>query len=156
MFLTQAVWANALGRPAIAHWGAVRGLPDHPEVGDFDTAVDAAGIRENATNPGFSGNDYAAIEYHVSMAVHAAAAHLRDKRDDIEADLLQRIDSYRQSLKNWEQSALDIAVDPVRRSGSKLAITETADQSMALIDALAAAGDPFVRVVAVIVPRAGA
>jgi ERCC4-related helicase len=156
VFLTQAVWANALGRPAIAHWGAVRGLPDHPEVGDFDTAVDAAGIRENGTNPGFSGNDYAAIEYHVSMAVHAAAAHLRDKRDDIEADLLQRIDGYRQSLKNWEQSALDIAVDPVRRSGSKLAITETADQSMALIDALAAAGDPFVRVIAVIVPRAGA
>ena len=38
----------------------------------------------------------------------------------------------------------------------KLAITETADQSMALIDALAAAGDPFVRVVAVIVPRADA
>ena len=32
VYLTQAVWANELGRPAIAHWGAIRGLPDHPKL----------------------------------------------------------------------------------------------------------------------------
>lgn len=29
IFLTQAVWANAAGRPAVSVWGAVTGLPSH-------------------------------------------------------------------------------------------------------------------------------
>lgn len=156
VYLTQAVWANELGRPAIAHWGAIRGLPDHPEVGDFDEVLDAAGITEGATNPGLNPGDFVDAQYHVAEAVDSATEHLRDKRDEIEADLLRRIDSYRQSLKTWEQAALSIVEDPKRRSGSKLTITETSDQSLALIDSQAAAGDPFVRVVAVIVPRVGA
>jgi ERCC4-related helicase len=156
VYLTQAVWANELGKPAIAHWGAIRGLPEHPEVGDFDDALDAAGITEGATNPGLNTDDYAGAQYDVAAAVDAATEHLRDKRDDIEADLLRRIDNYRQNLETWEQSALSIVDDPKRRTGSKLTITETSDQSQALIDSQAAAGDPFVRVVAVIVPRVGA
>jgi superfamily II DNA/RNA helicase len=156
VYLTQAVWANELGRPAIAHWGAIRGLPDRPEVGDFDEALDAAGISEGATNPGMNAGDYAEAQYHVAVAVDSAREHLREKRDEIEAELLRRIDSYRQSLKKWEHAALNIVVDPKRRSGSKLTIAETSDQSLTLIDSQAAAGDPFVRVVAVIVPRVGA
>lgn len=155
VYLTQAVWANELGRPAIAHWGAITGLPDRPKVGDFDEALDAAGISEGATNPGLNGGDYADAQYHVAAAVDSAREHLRDKRDEIEAELLRRIESYRRSLKNWEQAALSIVDDPTRRSGSKLTITETSDQSLALIDSQAAAGDPFVRVVAVIVPSVG-
>lgn len=156
VYLTQAVWANELGRPAIAHWGAVRGLPDHPEVGDFDDALDATGISEGATNPGLNADDFAEAQYHVGAAVNSAREHLREKRDEIEADLLRRIDSYRQNLKTWEQAALSIVDDPKRRTRSKLTIAETSDQSLALIDSQAAAGDPFVRVVAVIVPRVGA
>ena len=156
IYLTQAVWANELGRPAIAHWGAVRGLPDHPEVSDFDEALDEAGITEGATNPGLDPAQYIDAQYHVAGAVDAATNHLRDKRNDFEVDLLRRIDSYRKNLKTWEQAALSIVADPNRRTGNKLTITETSDQSLALIDSQAAAGDPFVRVVAVIVPRGGA
>ncbi|WIM87437.1 DEAD/DEAH box helicase [Candidatus Mycobacterium wuenschmannii] len=156
VYLTQAVWANELGKPAIAHWGAIRGLPDRPDIGDFDEALDAAGITEGAVNPGLDTSDFADAQYHVAVAVDAATEHLRDKRDDIEADLIRRVDSYRQSLTTWEQAALSIVDDPKRRTGSKLTVTETTDQSLALIDAQAAAGDPFVRVIAVIVPRGGA
>lgn len=156
IYLTQAVWSNELGRPAIAHWGAVRGLPNTPDVGDFDEALDAAGITEGATNPGLRPENFADAQYHVAEAVDAATRHLRDKRDDIEADLLERIDQYRQSLKTWQQSALKIVADSGRRTGSKLSIEETTDESTVLIDSLAASGDPFVRVVAVIVPKAGA
>lgn len=155
VYLTQAVWSNELGRPAIAHWGAVHGLPNDPDVGDFDDALDAAGIIEGATNPGLDPADLADAGYHVAAAVEAATKHLREKRDDIEADLLERIDRYRQNLKNWQQAALSIVADSSRRTGSKLTIEETSDQSMALIDSQAAAGDPFVRVVAVIVSRGG-
>ncbi len=155
VYLTQAVWANELGRPAIAHWGAIRGLPDAPEVDDFDQALDSAGITEGATNPGLRSEDFADAQAHVVKAVDFATEHLRNKRDEIEADLLRRIENYRQSLKSWEQAALSIVKDPKRRSGSKLTIAETSDESLALIDSQAAAGDPFVRVVAVIVPRVG-
>lgn len=155
VFLTQALWSNALGQPAISHWGAVRGLPDHPEVGDFDEAVDAAGIREGATNSGFEGLDLGSLQYRVAAAVDAASAHLRDRRDDIEFDLLKRIVDYRQNLKGWEQTSLEIVTGSGKGAGSKLKIAETVDESSALIDSLAANGDPFVRVVAVIVPRAG-
>ena len=156
VYLTQAVWSNELGRPAIAHWGAVHGLPHNPDVGDFDEALDVAGITEGATNPGLHPEDFADAQHHVAEAVDAATRHLRDKRDDIEADLLERIDQYRESLKTWHQAALSIVADTGRRTGSKLTIEETSDQSMALIDSQAASGDPFVRVVAVIVPKAGA
>ncbi|MFH5211495.1 DEAD/DEAH box helicase [Antrihabitans sp. NCIMB 15449] len=155
VFLTQAVWSNSLGQPAIAHWGAVRGLPDNAEVGDFDEAVDAAGIKEDATNSGFDGIDLSSLQYRVSAAVDAATTHLRDQRDVIEVELLERIEEYRQSLKGWEQTALGIVTDTGRRTGSKLQIAETVDESSKLIDSLAADGDPFVRVVAVIVPKAG-
>lgn len=155
VFLTQAVWANSLGQPAIAHWGAVRGLPDHPEVGDFDATLDQAGIREGATSSGFSGVDLDALQYRVGAAVDAATEHIRDRRDEIEADLRRRIDDYRRGLKGWEQTALGIVTDSGRRTGSRLDIEATVDQSTALIDSLAASGDPFVRVVAVIVPKAG-
>ncbi|MFD3425570.1 DEAD/DEAH box helicase [Nocardia fluminea] len=155
VFLTQAVWSNALGQPAISHWGAVRGLPDHPEVGDFDQTLDQAGIREGATNAGFDAVDLDTLQYRVSAAVDAATEHIRDRRDDFEADLLRRIDDYRRGLKGWEQTALGIVTDSGRRTGSRLEITATVDQSTALIDSLAASGDPFVRVVAVIVPKAG-
>lgn len=155
VFLTQAVWSNALGQPAIAHWGAVRGLPDHPEVGDFDETLDQAGIREGASNAGFADVDLDALQYRVGAAVDAATEHIRDRRDDFEADLLRRIEEYRRGLKGWEQTALGIVTDSGRRTGSRLDIEATVDQSTALIDALAASGDPFVRVVAVIVPKAG-
>ena len=155
VFLTQAMWSNSLGQPAIAHWGAVRGLPDNPEVGDFNEALDQAGIREGATNAGFEGVDLAALQYRVEAAVDAATEHIRDRRDDFEADLLRRIEDYRSGLKGWEQTALGIVTDSGRRTGSRLDIEATVDQSTALIDSLAASGDPFVRVVAVIVPKAG-
>lgn len=155
IFLTQAVWSNSLGQPAISHWGAVRGLPHNPEVGDFDDALDQAGIREGAANTGFEAVELDALQYRVGAAVDAAAEHIRDRRDDFEADLLRRIGEYRSGLKGWEQTALGIVTDSGRRTGSKLMIEATVDQSSALIDSLAASGDPFVRVVAVIVPKAG-
>lgn len=155
VYLTQAVWSNSLGQPAISHWGAVRGLPDHPEIGDFDETLDQAGIREGATNAGFEAVDVEALQYRVGSAVDAATEHIRDRRDDFEADLLRRVDEYRRGLKGWEQLALGIVTDSGRRTGSRLDIEATVDQSTALIDSLAASGDPFVRVVAVIVPKAG-
>ncbi|MAU84680.1 MAG: helicase [Gordonia sp.] len=152
-FLTQAVWSNDIGSPAIAHWGAVGGLPDTPDVHDFDAVVDASGIREGATNPGLAGTDLDALQVHVPAAVDAAIAHLRARRDDFEIDLLDRVERYRTNLKAWEQTALTVTTAARSRKNARLDVEKTADHSSAIIDSLAASGDPFVRVVGVIVPK---
>ncbi|WP_254431583.1 DEAD/DEAH box helicase [Gordonia rubripertincta] len=154
-FLTQAVWSNDAGRPSIAHWGAVRGLPDVPEVLAFDDIVGTAGLREGATNTGIDEADIARLQQYVPAAVDAALVHLRDRRDDFEVDLLDRVERYRKSLENWEQTALTITTAAGSRKNSRLEVQKTAGDWSEIINALAASGDPFVRVVGVIIPRKG-
>ncbi|MGU3292511.1 helicase-related protein [Williamsia sp. M5A3_1d] len=155
-FLTQAVWSNDAGSPAIAHWGAVGGLPNNPDVRDFDEIVDVAGIREGATNPGIDNELLGDLQKNVPGAVDAATAHIRSRRDDFEVELLERVDQYRASLKTWEQTALTVVIETGARKNARLDIEKTADDWSAIIDSLAASGDPFVRVVGVIIPKARA
>ncbi|WP_347958105.1 DEAD/DEAH box helicase [Gordonia aichiensis] len=153
-FLTQAVWSNDAGRPAIAHWGAVRGLPADPEVLDFDDVVTAAGLNENATNPG--PQDITGLQALVPAAIDAAVDHIRGRRDVFESDLLDRVERYRANLKAWEQTALAVVTEAGSRKNSHLEVVEnTTKDWSAIIDSVAASGDPFVRVVGVIVPKAG-
>ncbi|MGC5258216.1 DEAD/DEAH box helicase [Gordonia sp. DT218] len=154
-FLTQAVWSNDAGSPSIAHWGAVRGLPDAPEVLAFDDIVDTAGLREGATNTGIGDDDIERLQDYVPAAVDAALAHLRERRDDFEADLLDRVERYRTSLEAWEQTALTITTAAGSRKNSRLEVQKTAGDWSEIINSLAASGDPFVRVVGVIIPRKG-
>ncbi|WP_431839950.1 DEAD/DEAH box helicase [Gordonia hongkongensis] len=154
-FLTQAVWSNDAGSPSIAHWGAVRGLPDAPEVHEFDDIVDAAGLREGATNTGIGDDDIKRLQPYVPAAVDAALSHLRERRDDFEADLLDRVEGYRKSLETWEQTALTITTAAGSRKNSRLEVQKTAGDWSEIINSLAASGDPFVRVVGVVIPRKG-
>ncbi len=151
-FLTQAVWSNAAGRPAIAHWGAVTGLPSAPEVDDFETIVEISGLSESATNAGLHDDELSELQGLVPLAVDAARAHIQERRDDFERDLIDRVDRYRSGLKLWEQAAMQIA-DVGSRKGGKLEVQTTSGNWSAIIDSLAASGDPFVRVVGVIVPK---
>lgn len=174
-FLTQGVWANALGQPAVAYWGAVTGLPDTPRMGDLLEAVEAAGIKERAINPGGGDADLSSLQALVHPALRAARAHLVEHRDMIETDLLARIEGYRAKLGQWQQASL-FAVAPAAAttvapesfggaSGGRGPLTTAAasagvvrverlvDETSQLIDALAASGEPFVRIVGVIVPR---
>ncbi|MCK0517655.1 DEAD/DEAH box helicase [Williamsia sp. DF01-3] len=154
-FLTQAVWSNDIGRPAIAHWGAVKAPFGETDVYDFDDIVLDAGLGEGAKNFGLTNVDIAELGKLVPAAIDAATAHLRTRRDDFEADLLERVDVYRRSLKLWQQTALAVVSAPGSRSDTRLEVERTVDDWTSLIDSLAASGDPFIRVVAVIVPRAG-
>lgn len=147
-FLTQAVWSNLLGQPAIAHFGAVTGLPDEPAVGDLLDAVDAAGIKEKAVNPGGAGVALARLAGLLPLAIDAATKDLHDRRGTIETDLLARIDRYRSRLRSWEQLSL-LRVSQLRTE----AVSTVADETSSLIDSLATSGDPLVRVIGIITPR---
>ena len=152
-FLTQAVWSNDAGRPAIAHWGAVTGLPDAPEVVDFEFVVEVAGLSEAAGNPGVPDDALEPLQHLVPAAVDAARNHIRARRDDFEHNLIDRVERYRADLTRWEQTALTIAAEPGKRTDARLEIEQTAGSWASIIDSMAASGEPFVRVVGVIIPK---
>lgn len=152
VFLTQAVWSNSLGQPVLAHWGAITGLPDQPEVGDLREALEQAGLKEQARNPGGVARWVEELQPLVPDAVEAATDDVRRRREEMEGDLLARLDEHRRRLTAWEQEALFVVEQTNADSKRKDDVINTRDEISALIDSLAAAGEPFVRVVGVIVP----
>jgi DNA-binding transcriptional regulator YiaG len=153
-FLTQAVFSNALGRPTVAHWGAVTGLPRQPRVGELAEAVADAGLAERATNPGGVRAWIDSLAPLVSPAIDAATADLRERRAQTEEELADRLERERRRLQRWEQRALDLAERPGASRKRRAAVVATRDETAELIDSLAAAGTPFVRLVGVLVPAA--
>ena len=152
VFLTQASWANALGQPVLTRWGAITGLPGDPRVGDLQDVLERAGLREQARNPGGVQHWLDKLQPLVADAVDAATADLREHRAELEAGLLGRLDEHRRRLDTWTQQALSAAEragNPARRRNG---VTATRDETSMLIDSLAPTGEPFVRVVGLIVP----
>ncbi|MGH3097141.1 MAG: helicase-related protein, partial [Streptosporangiales bacterium] len=152
VFLTHATWSNALGQAVLAHWGAVTGLPEHPEVGELRDAVEAAGLKEHARNPGGVDTWRQRLQPLVPDAVEAATADIRRRRRVVEDELLPRLERHRESLHEWEQQALFVVERANASARRKDDVAATRDRVADLIDSLAAAGDPFVRVVGLIVP----
>jgi superfamily II DNA or RNA helicase len=153
-FLTQSVWSNRLGQPAIGHFGAVTGLPSSPVVGDFLDAVQAAGIKERAVNPGGAGVELGPLKSLLPLAIDAATEHLFERRESFETDLLHRMASYRSQLQSWKQLSLIHLGEQVGATGEKRErVAEMADETSRLIDSLAPSGDPYVRVIGIIAPR---
>lgn len=152
VFLTQASWPNALGQPVLSHWGAITGLPGSPVVGEMLEALERAGLKERARNPGGVTAWTEKLQPLVADAVDAATDDLRRRRERVEADLMARLDGHRRRLATWEHQALavaDRAADAARRRAS---VVSTRDETANLIDALVPSGEPYVRVVGVIVP----
>lgn len=156
VFLTQATWSNALGQAVLTHWGAVTGLPGQPTVGELRDALDRAGLAENAHNPGGVRPWLDKLQPLVAGAVDAATNDLRVRRDSMESALLERLDAHRTRLSSWEQQALFVLDASNAGAKRREEVISTRDETSTLIDSLATAGDPFVRVVGVIVPIAQA
>jgi hypothetical protein len=152
VFLTQATWSNSLGQPVLTQWGAITGLPDRPEVRDLRQALEHSGLTEQASNPGGVRHWLEKIQPLVPTAVDAATEDLRRRRDDMEQDLLARLDEYRRRLERWEQLALAVADHSSAVRKQRDNVISTRDETSSLIDSLAASGEPFVRVIGLIVP----
>lgn len=152
VFLTQAAWSNALGQPVVTRWGAIAGLPDAPHVSDLAEALERAGLKERAVNPGGVDGWIAKLQPLVPAAVDAATKEIRDLRDAEEGLLLHRLEEHRNRLATWEQQALFVAEQSNAPSKRKDAVVAARDKTYELIDSLATSGEPFVRVVGVIVP----
>lgn len=154
-FLTQATWSNSLGQPVLTHWGAISGLPERPEVGDLTEVLDLAGLREQARNPGGVESWLGKMQPLLPAAIDAATEDIQRRRVTAESMLLARLDEHRKRVEAWQELAL-FAIDD-SRTGHKRRdeVTSIHTEIIDLIDSLAVSGEPFVRVIGLIVPTDG-
>lgn len=153
VFLTQAVWSTAGGRPAITVWSAISGLPSDPIVGDLKEMLETVGINEKSVNPGTTGIDLLGLQNLVGKAIDVATTDIEERRADLDANLRARLAEHQKRLSKWQQQALFT----VQKTGTHLdkRRTEISDihrEVESLINDQQTSGRPFVRVIGVISP----
>jgi superfamily II DNA or RNA helicase len=155
VFCVQATWSNARGQAVLVHWGAVTGLPGESVVSDMMTALEQAGIRSGADNPGIDTERSLPLPY-LTLAVDAERDWLWDTARARADELAPRIKGFTGRLSRWttaqgEQLTLFGGPESLRRSRQR-EIDEVRAETVRLIDSFSPAGDPLIRVVAVLVP----
>ena len=158
VFCMQGMWSNERGQPVLVHWGAITGLPDRPQVGDLVTALDAAGIRAGAVNPGAEPERLTGWQSMVAAAAKAERQHLHELAAQRAEARQPRIAEFSERLQRWaeareQQLALHVPAEPRRRKEEQR-ITAVRDETQNLISSLSPAGQPLIRVIAVLVPEA--
>ncbi|MFF5778920.1 SNF2-related protein [Streptomyces virginiae] len=145
--LTQGVWSNAEGRPTLVAWLAVDRL-DTPEPRTRKLTPELLaelGIRPDMPDH-YQPGDRAALQTLVPMAVaetRRTLGHLR-KLADQEVDAPLR--AYEKRVGDWQQDAL------FGFTGGKTARDKAAEALAAAAARMRTAGDPMVRVLAVLEP----
>src|SRR5699024_6415214 len=145
-----------LGRPVVAHWCAVIGLPHTPDVTDLVAVLESAGVRERSINPGLSTATVEAVQALAPQAVQAAPDDIHVRRREIEDELTDRLEANRTRVQTWRQEALWVLDQQAASASAKKrrdTIGRDADELTDLIDNLATSGQPFVRVIGVLVPQ---
>ena len=94
--------------------------------------------------------DIAALERLVPAAVDAAREHLEACRAEYDAKVNGPIEEYRARLGTWEQLSLDFL--QAQQRGKREQVSETAKELRRLTDALRTAGEPLLRILAVLSP----
>jgi hypothetical protein len=148
-FLIEGVYSNALGQPTVVEWMAVTGLPSTPRVADMADVLTMAGIGPELVNT-FQFGDIASLEDLVPHAVDAARAHLEACRAEYDAKVNGPIEEYRTRLGAWEQLSLNSLLAQQRSKRDQ--VSETAAELRRFTEALRTAGEPLLRILAVLAP----
>jgi hypothetical protein len=128
---------------------AVTGLPGSVRIEDMTDALTRAGVGPNLVNTHQFG-DIAALERLVPAAVDAAREHLEASRAEYDARVNGPIEEYRARLGTWEQLSLNTL--HAQQRSKREQVSETAAGLRRLTDALRTAGEPLLRVLAVLSP----
>ena len=146
-FLVQGVYSNALGQPTVVEWMAVTGLLGEPRVDDLADALQRAKVGPDMVNTLRLG-DIAPLEDLIPAAVNAARDHLEARRASYDATVNGPIEEYRARLATWEQLSLD-GLQPAA-GGKRQKVRKTAGELGRLTEALRTAGEPLLRILAVL------
>ncbi|MFC8664150.1 SNF2-related protein [Streptomyces sp. NPDC057199] len=131
-YLIQGIFSNALGRPTVVKWMAVRAGAE-PE--DMVTVLRRAGVGPTMANP-LHAHDLDGLSAGIPGALAAAEDFLRRHSDDWDKALLDPIEKYKERLGDWEQPTL--------------AGGDTKSKLTGLADSLLTTGRPMLRVLAVL------
>ena len=155
-FCVQGMYSNGRGQPQLVEWMAVT-APDGepPRVADLFATLTAAEVGPRMANPGRDLH-LATLTAALPAVVDAARAELDARRathdtrvDELLAEPAERLARWR--TNRFQQSTL---FDEHRRGDRDRQTREISDDTDALIASLRTAGQPLVRVLAVLVPRA--
>nr|WP_309074905.1 hypothetical protein [Streptomyces sp. NWU339] len=135
-YLVQGIYSNALGRPTVVKWMAVR---DGGVTDDMVGVLRRAGVGPTMANS-LHPHDLDALGAGIPGALRAAEDFLRRHRDAWDRALLGPIEEYKERLGDWEQPTL--------------AGGHTKSQLADLADSLLTTGRPLLRVLAVLDPAA--
>ncbi|MFD6949109.1 MULTISPECIES: DEAD/DEAH box helicase [unclassified Nocardiopsis] len=149
VFLVQGTYSNALGQPTVVEWMAVTGLPDTPRVEDMFEVLERAGVGPDMVNTG-QGGDLADLQRLVPDAVRAAAVHLEERKDAYTAGIEADLEEPRQRVQKWEQLALEGLAQVTQGGGKSDEVRDTAEQQRRLMEQMRTAGEPLLRVLAVV------
>ena len=147
-FLIQGVYSNALGQPTVVEWMAVTGLPDGPQISDMTETLTQARVGPGMVNT-LQFRDIGALQELVPAAVNAARAHLEGQRNAYDALVDEPINAYRDRVATWEQASL-IDVPVPTRTRREREVRATATELNDMITKLHTAGEPLLRVLAVL------
>jgi hypothetical protein len=93
--------------------------------------------------------DLAGLQELVPVAVKAARAHLEERREDYDQTVDEPLNEYRERVKVWRQeSLLDVPAQFRTRRGQQ--VDETAGRLNQMITELHTAGEPLLRILAVL------
>lgn len=153
-FCVQGLYSNGRGQPQLVAWLAVDAGTG--AVDDLFGVLGRAGVRAGMPNPG-APLDLAPLQAALPAAVASARAELARRKDAHEAALDQRLAEPADRLDSWVTRSRQLAfnLDDRRRRDREHYTRDVAADTTALIQSMRTAGQPLVRVVAVLVPRGG-
>ena len=150
VFLVQGTYSNALGQPTVVEWMAISGLPDGPRVEDMFEVLERAGVGPDMVNTG-QGGDLSALQSLVPDAVRAAADHLKLRREEYEARIKADLAEPERRVDDWEQLALDGLENSTNsKQDKRQQVRDTAAEQRRLLEKMRTAGEPLLRVLAVV------
>ncbi|GAA2329019.1 DEAD/DEAH box helicase [Streptomyces kunmingensis] len=147
-FLVQGIYSNALGKPTIVEWMAVSGLPDSPHV----TALTADVLESYGVGPNMPGRamprDLPGLNALVPDAIDAAQRQLALLEGAYREQIEETLAPYRKKVTDWRQDALFASARP-----KEAELDRTAKRQLKLVKSLETAGEPMLRLLAVLEPH---
>ncbi|MEU5567590.1 helicase-related protein [Micromonospora musae] len=150
MYLIQGVYANRLGQPTVVQWMAVTGLPTSPQIRPMDEALRDANVGPSMVNRA-EAVPLEPLGQLLPQAVEVARQYLEGKRDEWAEANAEPLRKYRAQLTHFQQASIFDELPGAQREKRRQRVQATVTEQHDLLDRLETAGDPLLRVLAVLV-----
>jgi ERCC4-related helicase len=153
-YLLQTMFANKRGQPTIVEWLAIESVGSRDQrIRPMFAVLQEAGVGPSMPNPG--GVDSAILrdlQRDIKKVVEVAELQAKMIRDERRAELDDRVRDELSRVVGWKQEALALSETASRRERVERTYTDLSTY----IESLRTEGNPYVRIVGVLVPLASA